>query len=150
MKTLLIFLLTSLSVYSQVPDSVFIYTFYQLQASRDSVKILKEKNALLENKIVPSLQEIIQRDSLQLSYYDKLKTPAVKDPLFEWQGFYLGISTTYGIDSNVLHNTVLGNLRYAIYGTARLRIGEVELWGGYEIPFNDKLRLRAGIGYRLF
>jgi len=78
-------------------------------------------------------------------------TPAKPDKsLFEWQGFYLGISTTYGIDSNVLHNTVLGNLRFAIYGTARVRIGLVELWAGYEIPFDDKLKIKIGAGYRIF
>ena len=146
--TIFILFLT-LTTHSQVDDSVFYYTYAQLIASRDSVSILKQIIAQ-KDTVISKQKEIIKNDSLIQFNYDKIKPAQPEKSLIEWQGFYLGISTTYGIDSNVLHNTVLGNLRYAIYGTARVRIGLVELWAGYEIPFDDKLKIKIGAGYRIF
>jgi hypothetical protein len=146
----------SVNTYSQnVPDSVFIYVDAQLDASRDSVRILLMQNTNLRDTVVPNLQRQIRRDSVQIANYNRIvdisMKPAEKEPFFKWSGFWIGLNTSYGFDSIITKSTVLGNLQWEITTTARITIAKQwEFSGGAVLPLKEKFKLKCGIAYLIW
>lgn len=162
MKTLTIIfivLLTSTIRSQNVPDSVFAFTFLQLQASRDSVKILKMQNSNLRDTILPNLNRQLYRDSIQLANCNKITDIALQPeekkhiPFLRWDGFFIGAGTGIIFDSVVVKSSLLSRLSNQLYIFAkpRILIGDNFCFEGIlKIPFQDNIFVGAEVGYKIF
>ena len=160
MKTLILFIFIvflTLGTRSQtVPDSIFVFTFDMLTASRDSVADLN-KQIINYDTIVNSQKRVIIRDSIininNDTMIEKLKRDMIPPtpPLIAWEGLFAGISASFPFDSSIIHNSFLTGLNYALELTGGVLIADKWLvQGSFAIPFKSTVFIKAYIGYRIF
>jgi|WetSurMetagenome_2_1015567.scaffolds.fasta_scaffold181988_1 hypothetical protein len=146
--------------YEELQD-IFFYTSKKLDAARDSLNALKRLDSVIiiqKNQLVKD--SVRQRnDSLISSSFEKqvniLTGELYKQsekPAFEFRGFYVGLSSLYKVDSNIVKSTFWESLKYDITGTFKFNIlDKIDLSIGIGIPIRkENFITKANIEWRIF
>lgn len=180
MKILLFILLFPLLSYSQDLHIQYEGNFVKIpiaewQQLRDNFYItmlnLDEKSSIVElqkSEIEKYQNIILFKDSsiytLRQSYNDCLNrfnnlavsVPPLANvnlqPIMEWQGFFLGLSTHYSFaDSIITKASFINGLQYSIYANANVRVWKLQIQPIFNLPLSKNpcsIELKAG--YKLF
>jgi hypothetical protein len=146
--------------YEELQD-IFFYTSKKLDATRDSLNALKSLDSVivLQKKQLGKDSVILKNDSMILSSYEKqinilteelYKKP--EKPLFEFRGFYMGLSSFYNVDSNIVKNTFWESTKYDITGTFKFNIiDRIDLSLGVGIPVRkENFFIKTNLEWRIF
>jgi hypothetical protein len=166
MKKIIIFLNLIISIncmsqtYNELRD-IFFFTSQKLDAARDSINTLKRLDSviLIQANQLKKDSAIIKNDSmLNLNYQkqidilsDELYRKEEKS-IFEFRGFYLGLSPFYVLDSNMVKSSIWNNLKYDITGTFKFNISnQLDLSCGLAFPLrSENPYIKANIEWRIF
>lgn len=166
MKKLIIFLNLLITIncmsqtYEELQD-IFYYTSKKLDAARDSINTLKRLDSVIviQKKQLQKDSSIFKNDSVLNANYKKqiniLSEEIYKkdeQPAFQFRGFYVGISSFYGVDSNIFKNSVWNSLKYDITGTFKFNVlNRIDISCGIGLPMRkENLFIKANIDWRVF
>jgi hypothetical protein len=166
MKKIIILLILILSVkcmsqtYEELQD-IFFYTSKKLDAARDSIVALKRLDSIIviQNIQLKKDSTIQKNDSIIQSSFEKqinILTEEIykKDikPTFEFRGFYLGLSSFYNVDSNIIKNTFWGSLKYDVTGTFKFNVlDRIDLSMVIGIPVRkENFFIKTNLEWRIF
>lgn len=157
---LIIVLNCSAQTYQELQD-IFYYTSKKLDAARDSLNALKRLDSviLIQKEQLRKDSMVIANNFVLSSNYEKqidlLSDELYKKeekPVFEFRGFYLGLSPYCVVDSSLIRNTIWSNLKYELTGLFKFNaFDKVDFSLGMGFPFKaENPYIKAQLEWRVF
>jgi hypothetical protein len=157
----LLFALNCMAQTYQELQDIFYFTSKKLDAARDSISALKRLDSVIQiqKKQLQKDSMIIANESVLNSNYQKqiniLSEELYKKdekPSFEFRGFYMGLSSFYCLDSNIIKYSVWENMKYNVTGTFKFNIlDRIDFSCGIEIPLRkEKFFINTNLDWRIF
>jgi hypothetical protein len=146
--------------YEELQD-IFYFTSKKLDAARDSLNALKNLDSVIniQKKQLAKDSVILKNDSVLYANYEKKVSILSEElykrdvkPVFEFKGFFAGLSSSYLLDSNIIKNTIWNSLKYDLTGSLKFTFfDKIDLSCAIGIPVRkENIFLKTNIEWRIF